>query len=1217
MKLPLLPALAFLFCASAFVLDGAEAPAFFTIAKPAAPDVAYSVRHDAKEKKLVITIAAAAMQPDWPAPRVNIGVAYAKKFMLTSADAKPEKADGRFVFRFPIDTARLAKAGEDLAGLRWAFDVAWLNPAGEVVQRENFFVPSSWPAFRPIGDNPADWAEFSLAEHEKLSANLRQQLRVSWNQPFDGKASVVIEDGSGRRVRNLVSGRPFSAGQQTVVWDGFDEAGKLVAPGKFTWRVASHPGIKPDYLMSFYNPGKPPWKAGPTSIWMGDHTSPTCAASNGELVALGCPVAESGNNIVLVDQQGNKLADGNLSAHSGIGNLFLAMDGRRFYALSEGAPQYDKLRKDESGKDYIYASLSLYAWGVDGQPHPFPATGRSGDKTVREYKLDPAMKIKHGGVANLRGAVALGPNLYLSLHDENKIQILNSDTGEPAGEIAVAEPGLIATDGKSLLVQSGPSLALIENPASGAKSATLFPLKLSAERPSQSGRVATALAFNPKGEIFVADNGVDQNVKVFDRSGKLLRQIGHAGGRPSEGKWASDGMRLPLGIALDGKGQLWVAENESEPKRISVWDSGDGHLVREIFGPTCYGASGGGFDQKDASQWIGGGSRWMVDLAAKSAAIESVLYFPDKPGEPTVNFRPFSVGFVHRDGRTFLISKDAVMRLFELKPDGTAKLWAMFSSLHGYEADHPRWWVPEAFTRHPLLKDVLADFTEVVGPLGDFRNGPGSSKLGRELSVLWTDVNGDDIAQVEELQVVGTQNAQVKTAAWGYQFQDLDWKLAAEVNGKAAVAPLKLHGFLPSGAPDWRLQEALDLAVPVEGFIGRNFQSYATDSASRFLINADPMTGVAADGKIAWTFPNSWTGVHGSHDAPLPETGVMQGALSYLGVAPLDAQGDVTVINGNHGRFFIMTTDGMYLDEMFQDVRLSRDASAYRIGGEVFGGYFGRDEKTGRYLLQSGHSDYRIFELKGLDKVTRSQGTLEVTPTQILAAQKTQEKQLAESIRPHIAAIGSASDVAAEWGDPKRPFPYVKVSASRDGGDLILSYDVKDPSPWVNQGTDQQLLFKSGDCVVFEFSTDPKAAPKRAEPVAGDKRLLIAPFQDKPVAVLYDYKVPGTAKPVPFNSPSRSAMVDRVTVLDHAKITVKKATAGYVLAARIPLADLGLPPSDQAAALKGDFGVIYGDEEGRINILRSFWSNRSTGLVNDVPGETMINPALWGQLEWK
>ena len=49
--------------------------------------------------------------------------------------------------------------------------------------------------------------------------------------------------------------------------------------------------------------------------------------------------------------------------------------------------------------------------------------------------------------------------------------------------------------------------------------------------------------------------------------------------------------------------------------------------------------------------------------------------------------------------------------------------------------------------------------------------------------------------------------------------------------------------------------------------------------------------------------------------------------------------------------------------------------------------------------------------------------------------------------------------------------------------------------------------------------------------------------------------------------------------------------------------------------LKADFGVIYGDDAGNVNLLRNYWSNQATGLVNDVPGEIMLTPVLWGDLQ--
>ena len=117
--------------------------------------------------------------------------------------------------------------------------------------------------------------------------------------------------------------------------------------------------------------------------------------------------------------------------------------------------------------------------------------------------------------------------------------------------------------------------------------------------------------------------------------------------------------------------------------------------------------------------------------------------------------------------------------------------------------------------------------------------------------------------------------------------------------------------------------------------------------------------------------------------------------------------------------------------------------------------------------------------------------------------------------------------------------------------------------------------------------------------------------------MLYSYKENGTSQPVPFSSPWRTITVDRVAKLDSSKIQVKRANSEYVLTATIPLTDLGLPTSGAAASLKGDFGVIYGDESGSIDLLRSYWSNQATGLVNDVPGEVTVNPKLWGSLNFQ
>ncbi|WP_207889025.1 hypothetical protein, partial [Pseudomonas sp. 100_A] len=144
-----------------------------------------------------------------------------------------------------------------------------------------------------------------------------------------------------------------------------------------------------------------------------------------------------------------------------------------------------------------------------------------------------------------------------------------------------------------------------------------------------------------------------------------------------------------------------------------------------------------------------------------------------------------------------------------------------------------------------------------------------------------------------------------------------------------------------------------------------------------------------------------------------------------------------------------------------------------------------------------------------------------------------------------------------------------------DDKNLYLHYTVQDDSPWLNNGKDWQLLFKTGDSIDLQLGTDPAANPKRGGPVAGDLRLLIAPFQGREIAVLYRHRVPGTQKPVAFTSPWRTENVDEVKQIAGAQIAVLKDPNRTRIEAAIPLSELGLKPSP-GQKLGADFGVIYG-----------------------------------------
>ena len=48
--------------------------------------------------------------------------------------------------------------------------------------------------------------------------------------------------------------------------------------------------------------------------------------------------------------------------------------------------------------------------------------------------------------------------------------------------------------------------------------------------------------------------------------------------------------------------------------------------------------------------------------------------------------------------------------------------------------------------------------------------------------------------------------------------------------------------------------------------------------------------------------------------------------------------------------------------------------------------------------------------------------------------------------------------------------------------------------------------------------------------------------------------------------------------------------------------------------LRADLGVTFGDAGGPETNLRSHRSNQSTGLGDDLPGEIMLTPAPWGEV---
>ncbi len=135
----------------------------------------------------------------------------------------------------------------------------------------------------------------------------------------------------------------------------------------------------------------------------------------------------------------------------------------------------------------------------------------------------------------------------------------------------------------------------------------------------------SALAMDKSGNLYLGIRGENHQVLAYSADGKLIRAIGRKGGRALLGPWTPDGMFNVAGVAVDAEGKLWVAEDDSSPKRVSVWDTQTGEFKAEYFGSSSYGAIGSVINPQDPYLMVGQGCEWRIDPKTGRAACVGVV----------------------------------------------------------------------------------------------------------------------------------------------------------------------------------------------------------------------------------------------------------------------------------------------------------------------------------------------------------------------------------------------------------------------------------------------------------------------------------------------------------------------------------------------------------------------------------------------------------------
>jgi outer membrane protein assembly factor BamB len=1101
---------------------------------------------------------------------------------------------------------------------------------------------------------------------------------LRFTMPFDGYVSLNLFAPDGTVARQLLTCGFFPQGAHEVKWDGLTTPywrtpGQAVQPGDYTWKAIAHKGIGLRLRGWACNAGSAPWDSSLTSNWGGDHGVPFSAATDGEKVYLGWTGAEAGKALVACDLEGNVQWK---HTHGGMGGAeVVAVDGGIVYVDDGGRLVYRLDAKTGNyvswkGKDSpdlpiagIWAAAAQAAGpnmpdridGMDarggkvfiscGSPNfrrvdirdlkvlllrlaagegfhgtLFAQLHANSKKKIKTFEEQPTRDLNdlcaspHYLIPDIRDDIVnvlngllrdtsfvphAGqlPAADLALSNRRHIEktlpedivpvrvdfvaVLDGATGAVLKLIDLEKPGFIraVSDDLVYVVQDRRDVVAL-NPQTGSVKPFLTGL-------DGVGGVTA----DEQGRLYVSVGGKTQQVRIFTAEGKPVGAIGRTGGRPSIGPFVRDGVLNPAGLVVDKQGKLWVPEANETPKRFSVWqaraeaDKQEGAFIKEFFGPTHYGASGGAINPRDPNVMAGEGCEWRID---------------PKTG------------------------RDECLGTFDTHFDGAA-LYAEGSNGKLYLV------TIRAGNHDPIprlaIRERLGDATFAL-------RGTIVADPKAKTTVFWADANGDEQEQADELATHPAALTMTGYLGWSL---NMNGDLTLYANG----LQFKVADFTKYNAPRYDVTGARQISSKTDGRPG----GMLSTPDNRRLVAVDEKFFSCCDttnGKLLWTYPNTFSGVHGSHKAPPPEVGLIRGAFGLVGNAVLPTPvGGIWAVNGNIGEWHVLTEDGFYLTRLFQGdgfkIQWPEQAVPGTIldnvppglGGEDFGGSM-RQGTDGKVSIQAGKTALWNVEITGLDAIKEIPGgTVTIGGADVKTAQTFREKQLqaAEGNKRYmvkkatVAFTGNLDadfkgfDAAEKPAFEKQAGSRVRVAMARDDATLYVGWEVQDDSPWVNGADAPEFLYARGDTVDLQLGTDPKADANRAEAVKGDLRLSIGNFRGKPTAVVYR-KVADEKHPMTFSSGViKEYPLDSVKVLADAQVAVKVDAPGkrYVAEAAIPLGSLGLKLTD-GLSLRGDFGATHGDSSGKDTLLRTHWNNQSTGLVNDEVFELKMEPANWGEI---
>ena len=1070
----------------------------------------------------------------------------------------------------------------------------------------------------------------SMASHHPNAGN--PPIPVQFTLKEAGYVSLVIEKSDGVRVRNLVSDTWFPAGTNVVYWNGLDDLGQdadaashgvyripahFVDPGNYKIRGVFHKAIVPRYKMSVYSTGNPPWDL-PTHTggWLANHTPPQAALyvpanqspTGRPAVYLGCYVTEGLDGLAWVDLDGNKLGGKRWIGGNWTSAPFIARDA----SATADPAIFAYVASAWRTSDNKLGSNEIRITGLTKGP----------DKAIFYQKLDTvANKVDFSFEI---GGLAVNNNVgVLSLSNRNKIIFIDLKTGQIIGNTMVNTPKGLAFDAQGRLLVLSDTKLLRYN---------IHNLNniSNADEIINSGLEAPyAITTDPQGNLYISDRGNSNQVKVFNGAGKFLTSIGKPGPIKA-GLYDQMHMNNPAGLTIDSKNQLWVAETDFMPKRVSVW-SLDGKLINAFYGPPKYGG-GGTLDSRDQNTFFysgdGGSMEFSLDWQKGTSQLKRVFYRPSPTDLKMTDRSSAPETPIYFNGKRYFTN------CFNSEATNGPSTAFLFLDANGIAVPVAAAGIAQSWN---TLKDPKFNSN---WPVGVHAN---STKPEDKCYFIWTDNNYD--GQIEPNEVTIT-----KSVAHGITIEpDLSFCFAGIGDQTIRFAP---GHFTPAGVPQYDVTKGEVLASGIlppastggdQVLVGNNGYTVVTNGVKSYGPLA--ISGFK-NGTEVWTYPDMWPGLHASHSAPIPSfRGELVGTTRLLGgfftIKGSDA-GQCWAVNGNQGTVYLFTADGLFITTLFLDSRQSKrwtmpqaiknmKLDSITLHEEDFYPTITKTANDSIYMVDGNRSSLISFD--GLESLQRLPDfNITVSKNDLVKAndyflQTEADRQVALSENSLTIALSNKAPVidgklddwaGAQWATidksgvnanfNSKSKPYNITGAIKiAGANLYLAYQTGIKN-LANSGESPNAPFITGQALDLMIGTDPAAPDNRLKPVEGDLRLVITVLNNKPWAVLYRAVVKGVSPDsrIPFSSPSRTITFDKVEDVS-SQIQFATDNGNYEVA--IPLNVLGLKPKD-GMLIKGDIGVLQGISGSTTS--RSYWSNKSAGINADVPSEAELDPILWG-----